>query len=294
MGLVGKGLGKILGALFGAAAVVGTAAAVKGVSDNNKAKKINMEAKEIENDAIASYDKALSYTNQRLQILGEKKKYAVDSIMNFVDLIETIQDRPTISDYSLANFNLPSINVEEIKILSNNLRIAISASAGVAFGALIGFAAFGASYLVAAPAVAAGGFVLCAKGSRIKKEALQNKQKAIELREEIKKITFYYYNVARCADILVSSFNKINSLHNRYMTRVSKILVEKKNWHLFTESEIKCVNNCIELTGLLAEMCKTRIVIQGKNEYAQDRINENGMFSLQKSMDKVLDKIGAY
>ena len=52
-------------------------------------------------------------------------------------------------------------------------------------GTLVGLATFGASAVIAAPALVAGGIVVGVKGHKLKKEAMRNREKAVELENKI-------------------------------------------------------------------------------------------------------------
>ena len=76
---------------------------------------------------------------------------------------------------------LPNYEPEEIKKLSTDVQMAIVGAGGVGVGALAGLAAFGAGAIIAAPAMAGAGLILCIKGFGLKKKAIENKKQAKQM-----------------------------------------------------------------------------------------------------------------
>ena len=279
MGLIGKGLGKILGILLGTAAVAGTAAAIKGASDSKKAKQINNEAKQIQSQAIARYDESFKSVNLELIDLGKEKKYAIDLFSRFSDLFSRIQDPPEFNGKYDSKYEIAHVDISEVDYISDNIRMFFAGAAGAGAGALIGLAAFGVSAVLAAPAIAVGGFAIGVKGNKLKQEALHNREKAIELDNKIDSIVKYHLSVENCAYSMTASFKRANSLYYRYLLRLDGVLKWKQNWNTFNRYEKMIVGNCVLLTELLTEMCKLEIVLKGSG--SSERVNTEGIRDLE-------------
>ena len=269
MGLLGKGLGKLLGIIVGAAAVVGTAAAVDGAVKTKKAKQLNTQTKQIESNAISTYEKAYERANSQQLELGRNKKIAIDFFPWFSDLIERIQDRPNFRGQYDSTYKLQQLDINEIQCISENLRVALAGAAGAGAGALVGLAAFGASAIVAAPAIAVGGFVICAKGNKLYKEAKKNREKVLELEKQINSIVEYLTDVTDYSKSFSDTFNY------------------KSNWNDFNKKERMITKCCVLLTRLATEMCKVEIVIKGSTE----RVNVKEIEEIQDKAFNLLPKL---
>lgn len=287
MGLLGKGLGKLLGIIVGAAAVVGTAAAVDGAVKTKKAKQLNTQTKQIESNAISTYEKAYERANSQLLELGRNKKIAIDFFPWFSDLIERIQDRPNFRGQYDSTYKLQQLDINEIQCISENLRVALAGAAGAGAGALVGLAAFGASAIVAAPAIAVGGFVICAKGNKLYKEAKKNREKVLELEKQINSIVEYLTDVTDYSKSFSDTFTKVNNYYYSYLKKLEIILNHKSNWNDFNKKERMITKCCVLLTRLATEMCKVEIVIKGSTE----RVNVKEIEEIQDKAFNLLPKL---
>lgn len=287
MGLIGKGLGKILGAILGVAAAAGTVAAVDGAVKTKKAKELNNQAKQIESNALSNYEKAHDYADSQLLDLGKSKKTAIDFFPWFSELLEKIQDRPNFRGQYDEQYKLQQLDINEIQTMSEGLRVALAGAAGAGAGALIGLAAFGPSAIIAAPAIAVGGFVICAKGNKMYQEAKRNKEKALELEDQINKLIPYLHDVATYSNSLSRTFLRVNSYYYRYLKNLETVLKHKTNWKDFTKEEKKATKCCVLLTRLLTEMCKVEIVQKGRVE----RVNIEDVRKVQDDVYNLLPKL---
>ena len=177
------------GVIVGAAAI-GGAGAGAGIFNAHKAKKINRQALDIQQNALEKHEQAYQETQAVLALLGEVEKDAIDSFVHFADTMERIQGRPKFKSNIFSTVKLPNYEPEEIKNLSAEVRMAIDGVVGAGVGGLAGLAAFGAGAgaLVAAPAMALGGVVLCVKGFGLKKKAIENKRQAKQMEKSVDEI----------------------------------------------------------------------------------------------------------
>ena len=177
------------GVIVGAAAI-GGAGAGAGIFNAHKAKKINRQALDIQQNALEKHEQAYQEAQAVLALLGEVEKDAIDSFVHFADTMERIQGRPKFKSNIFSTVKLPNYEPEEIKNLSAEVRMAIDGVVGAGVGGLAGLAAFGAGAgaLVAAPAMALGGVVLCVKGFGLKKKAIENKRQAKQMEKSVDEI----------------------------------------------------------------------------------------------------------
>lgn len=162
---------------------IGVTAGTKGAVDAHKAKKINRQALDIQQEALERHQQAYQETQEVLAELGEVEKTAIDSFALFADTMEKIQGRPKMKSDFFSVVKLPNYEPEEIKALSAEIRMAIDGVVGAGVGGLAGLAAFGAGALplVAAPAMAGAGLVLCVKGFGLKNKAVKNRRQAKQM-----------------------------------------------------------------------------------------------------------------
>ena len=151
---------------------IGVAAGTKGAVDAHKAKKINRQALDIQQAALERRENAYQETQAVLADLGEAEKTAIDSFVHFADTMERIQGRPKMKSNIFSAVKLPNYEPEEIKKLSTDVQMAIVGAGGVGVGALAGLAAFGVGAIIAAPAMAGAGLILCIKGFGLKKSTV--------------------------------------------------------------------------------------------------------------------------
>ena len=275
------------GVIAGAAGI-GAAGAGAGIFGAHKAKKINRQALKIQQDALKMHERSYQETQKILAMLGEAEKIAIDSFAHFADTMERIQGRPKFKSNIFSAVKLPSYEPEEIKKLSTDLQMAIVGAGGVGVGALAGLAAFGAGSIVAAPAMALGGVVLCIKGFDLKKKAINNKRQAKKMEKSVDEIVAYYTEIQKTSESFRSS---LNSVFNRYieeLQQIEEILSVKTNWKQFSREEKKVVENTVLLARLLYEMTQTKIVVRQKNEDKLETINTAEIVKLQHQTTKLL------
>ena len=267
--------------LFGGAAVaVGTA--VPGGINAHKAKKINKEALSIQRAALEKHDNAYDKLQQNLAKLGQAEKTAIDSFDLFAETIEKIQGKPRIRTPLLSRVKLPNYEPDEFRQLSTGIQTAIGTGVGAGAGALAGLAAFGASAVVAAPAMITAGVVLCVKGCGLKKKAIENKKQAIKMSESVDEIVAFYSQLGKTADSYCES---VSMVYNKYMWCLSRTLVtltQKTTWKEFSREEKKNVENAVLLARLLFQMCKAKLVIQQDDAEKVEAINTSEIHELQK------------
>ena len=277
------------GVIVGAAAI-GGAGAGAGIFNAHKAKKINRQALDIQQNALEKHEQAYQETQAVLALLGEVEKDAIDSFVHFADTMERIQGRPKFKSNIFSTVKLPNYEPEEIKNLSAEVRMAIDGVVGAGVGGLAGLAAFGAGAgaLVAAPAMALGGVVLCVKGFGLKKKAIENKRQAKQMEKIVDEIVAFYAELRKAADSFRGSVTAVYSRYADGLQRVENTLTTKTVWKQFSREEKKNVENTVLLARLLYEMTQTKIVVRQEKEDKLETVNTAEIAKLQKQATKLL------
>ena len=277
------------GVIVGAAAI-GGAGAGAGIFNAHKAKKINRQALDIQQNALERHEQAYQETKAVLALLGEVEKDAIDSFVHFADTMERIQGRPKFKSNIFSTVKLPNYEPEEIKNLSAEVRMAIDGVVGAGVGGLAGLAAFGAGAgaLVAAPAMALGGVVLCVKGFGLKKKAIENKRQAKQMEKSVDEIVAFYAELRKAADSFRGSVTAVYSRYAEGLQHVEDTLTIKTVWKQFSREEKKNVENTVLLARLLYEMTQTKIVVRQEKEDKLETVNTAEIAKLQKQATKLL------
>lgn len=277
------------GAIIGAAGI-GAAGAGAGIFNAHKAKKITQQALDIQKEALEKHEQAYQETQDVLAKLGEVEKAAIDSFAHFADTMERIQGRPKIKSNIFSAVKLPNYEPEEIKALSAEVRMVIDGVVGAGVGGLAGLAAFGAGAgaLVAAPAMAGVGVVLCVKGFGLKNKAVKNRQQAKQMSESVDKIVAFYADLRKSADSFRGSVSAVYRKYTEGLLRVEDTLSTKTIWKRFSREEKKNVENTIMLARLLYEMTQTKIIVRQEKEDKLETVNTEELAKLQKQASKLL------
>lgn len=277
------------GVIAGAAGI-GAAGAGVGIFNAHKAKKINRQALDIQQAALERHEQAYLETQSVLAMLGEAEKDTIDSFVHFSDTMERIQGRPKFKSSVFSSVKLPSYEPEEIKTLSAEIRMAIDGAVGAGVGGLAGLAAFGAGAgaLVAAPAMAGVGLVLCVKGFGLKKKAVENKKQAKQMEKSVEEIVAFYSELRKAADSFRGSVTAVYHKYIDGLLRVEDTLQTKNIWKQFSREEKKNVENTVMLARLLYEMTQTKIVVRQEKEDKLETVNVGELAKLQKQATKLL------
>ena len=277
------------GAIIGAAGI-GAAGVGAGIFNAHKAKKINRQALDIQQAALEKHEQAYQETQAVLAELGEVEKAVIDSFAQFADTMERIQDRPKMKSNIFSAVKLPNYEPEEIKALSAEVRMAIDGIVGAGVGGLAGLAAFGAGAgaLVAAPAMAGVGVVLCIKGFGLKNKAVKNRREAKQMAESVDRIVAFYSDLQKAADSFRGSVSAVYRKYAEGLLRIEHALSTKTIWKQFSREEKKNVENTIMLARLLYEMTQTKIVVRQEKEDKLETVNTAELTKLQKQATKLL------
>ena len=151
-------------------------------------------------------------------------------------------------------------------------------------------AAFGAGALplVAAPAMAGAGLVLCVKGFGLKSKAVKNRRQAKQMEESVEKIVAFYADLCKAADSFRESVTAVYCRYDEGLQRVEDTLTTKTVWKQFTREEKRNVENTVMLARLLYEMTQTKIVVRQDKEDKLETVNTPELAKLQKQAVKLL------
>lgn len=274
-----------------AALGLGVTAGTKGIIDAYKAKKINRQALDIRQAALERHERAYQETQTVLAELGEAEKTTIDSFVRFANTMERIQGRPKMKSNIFSAVKLPNYEPEEIKKLSTDVQMAIAGAGGVGAGALAGLAAFGAGAIIAAPAMAGAGLVLCIKGFGLKKKAIENKKQAKQMEKSVDEIVAFYAELQKATE---SYRESVTTVYHRYaegLRRVDDTLKTKNAWKQFSREEKKNVENTIMMARLLYEMVQTTIVVRQEKEGKIETVNAAELAKMQKQASKLLGEM---
>ncbi len=273
-----------------AALGIGATTAAKGVVDAQKAKKINRQALSIRQTALERHENAYQETQQVMIKLGEVEKRAFDSFQHFADTMKRIE-LPTFLNAINLSTKIPYKEIEEMKVQSIEVQMALCGAGAGSAGALAGLAAFGAGAIIVAPAIIGAGVVLCVKGSNLKKKAVGNKKQAKQLEKSVDEIVVFYSEVKKTAE----SFRKIvDTVYNKYiegLQRLEETLKIKTGYKQFTRQEKKNLENTIKLAILLCKLVKAPILIKQNGDNNLETVNTGELAKLQKEALKELGKM---
>ena len=261
-----------------------------GLFNKHKAKKINARALAIQNEALKLHDREYQETQLALAELGHMEKMAVDAFPRFADALEQIQGRPLIKVNPFSSFKIPRYEPNEIRTLSSNIQMALAGAGGTGMGTLAGLAAFGSGAIIAAPAMIAGGIVICVKGIGLKNKAIENERQAKEMKKSVEEIVGFYSRLRKETNSFCSSVSSVYQKYVESIQIIENILITKNEWDIFTKYEKKVVENSILLTGLLCSMIKTNIIVQTGESNKIESINTVELTKLKKQAVKLLDE----
>lgn len=270
---------------------IGVAAAADGAVNAHKAKKINKKAIEIQEAAIHRHSDAYEKTQTILLELGKAEKTVIDSFERFADTMEQIKGRPHFKNSMFSAVKVPNYEPEEMKILSADLQMAIAGVGGAGVGALAGLAAFGAGAIIAAPAALCFGFVLCTKGTNLKKKAVENIRQANKLSKDIDEVIAFYGEVDKAVIPFTESMWALYSKYDTYLKDIDDILVHKSSWKEFDRQERLKVKNSITLAQLLFSMCQTKIIERHEAEGKLETVNASALTKFEKQAYKLVEAV---
>ena len=249
---IGKGVSVII-------ASVGAFLSGLGIKKGCKAKKQNKKAIAIKDVAIKKHDEKLCQTEEILQQLGKTKTEAILTFKQFSDCIEKIQERPEFFASKKAKFDLPEFDLEDLKVVSNDLEMALKGAGGAAVGICLGLAVAVNPFAIIASGFLLPGIILCVDGTKLTKKAADNMKQSKEIEKEVEKIIEYYDKLSNESEKLEKAINKLTEEFKNAIARLEKLVDEKNNWSTYTYKERKFVEAVVLVCMTLYKMCNVSL-----------------------------------
>ena len=251
--------GKVLAWIFGG---IGAIFAIFGGVKMGKAAKLNRRTRKMRDEALKLHEEHYNKVQAVLESTTIIKTTAIDSFNDFAEQMERLQDRPEFGAISCKGVNLPAFTVDELKVVSNKVGLAVEGVAYAGAGAGLGIAAFGLSALAIGPGVLFGGIGMLVVGSRINKKAVENNKQVEQLVKDVEKIVKKYDELADAATMLDSHISSIYEQYENHLAKMKKILAKTTVWCKLTRKEQLVIENTILLVGMLYKLCKIELIVK--------------------------------
>lgn len=140
---------------------------------------------------------------------------------------------------------------------------------GMALGTtILGAATLGVGLLV-------GGVIFNITGSSLSDKADEAWRQMKQAEEKINTICEYLVNLRDTSNKYYGTLSTVNAIYQKHLGGLTTIVTKfgHTNWHTFTDEEKKLTENTVLLVGLLYNMCKVELVLQGKGENDMNAIN---------------------
>lgn len=255
-------IGKILLWILG---IFGFSAGTKGVVEAGKAIKLNRHSRKIRDDALQMHEEHYQKVQLALEATGKTKLAAIDSFDDFANQMEKIQDRPEFSTIGCKGVELPVFTADDLKIISNNVALAIEGVAYAGAGAGLGIAVCGLNILALGPGIFIGGIGLLVAGGHIKKKAIANHKQAKQLAQDVNIIIKKYDKLADAATLLEQHISSVFTQYEKQMSKMKEILSKKTVWSAMSKKEQANIKNVILLVGMLFKLCKIELIVKTNN-----------------------------
>lgn len=252
-------LGKAIIAIL---SIFGISVGTKGAVDAGKAIKLNRRSQKIRDDALQLHEEHYQKVQSALEVAGKTKLAAIDSFDDFADQMAKIQDRPEFSTIECKGVELPTFTADDLKIISNNVALAIEGVAYAGAGAGLGIAVCGLNVLALGPGMFIGGIGLLVAGGRIKKKAVANQKQAKQLAQDVDTIIKQYDELAEAATFLEKHISSVYSQYEKQMSKMKEILSKKTVWGTMSKREQTTIENVILLVGMLFKLCKIELIVK--------------------------------
>ncbi len=224
-------------------------------------------------------------TNKSLEALGKKEYEIVDSFGEFIEVWETLQNKPEFKDIEKDNLLLPKYDLEEIKKTFLNLgkfadflnKVGKSALTGLAIGGvfnniLLTVPTIGGVLPVVGNAMFMGvgsglstlaaGSAFDKKGDKSLKDAEETLKKVIENEEKVKEFAEFCNTLRDTSYRLYLTLTSLQAKYKSYMVELHRIadLTDEE----FSESDMLKMKNAVLLVSLLYKLCSLKLV-KGEN-----------------------------
>lgn len=271
----GSKAGKITAAAVGA---VGVGAAGVGAVQAGKAIKLNRRSKKMRDEALQRHEEHYNKVQAALEEAGKVKLTAIESFDDFAEQMAKIQGRPEFDEIGCKGVKLPEFTADDLKVISNNVALAVEGVAYAGAGAGLGIAVCGLNLVALGPGLLIGGIGLLVAGDHIKKKAIENNKQAKQLVKDVDVIVKQYDELTTAAAMLEKHIGAVYAQYEKHLARMKKILSKKTQWSDMTDKEHTAIENTILLVGMLFKLCKIELIIKDKKaeEINTEEVNNIG------------------
>jgi exonuclease VII small subunit len=224
-------------------------------------------------------------TNKSLEALGKKEYEIIDSFGEFIDVWETLQNKPEFKDIEKDNLHLPEYDLEEIKKTFLSLgkfadflnKAGKSALTGLAIGGvfnniLLTVPTIGGVLPVVGNAMFMGvgsglgtlaaGSAFDKKGDKKLEDAEETLKKVIENEEKVKEFAEFCNTLRDTSYRLYLTLTSLQTKYKSYMVELHRIADLKDEE--FSESDMLKMKNAVLVVSLLYKLCALELV-KGEN-----------------------------
>ena len=224
-------------------------------------------------------------TNKSLEALGKKEYEIIDSFGEFIDVWETLQNKPEFKDIEKDNLILPKYDLEEIKKTFLSLgkfadfldKAGKSALTGLAIGGvfnniLLTVPTIGGVLPVVGNAMFMGvgsglgtlaaGSAFDKKGDKKLEDAEETLKKVIENEEKVKEFAEFCNTLRDTSYRLYLTLTSLQTKYKSYMIELHRIADLKDEE--FSESDMLKMKNAVLVVSLLYKLCALELV-KGEN-----------------------------
>lgn len=224
-------------------------------------------------------------TNKSLEALGKKEYEIIDSFGEFIDVWETLQNKPEFKDIEKDNLILPKYDLEEIKKTFLSLgkfadfldKAGKSALTGLAIGGvfnniLLTVPTIGGVLPVVGNAMFMGvgsglgtlaaGSAFDKKGDKKLEDAEETLKKVIENEEKVKEFAEFCNTLRDTSYRLYLTLTSLQTKYKSYMVELHRIADLKDEE--FSESDMLKMKNAVLVVSLLYKLCALELV-KGEN-----------------------------
>lgn len=252
-------IGKVIAGIL---LLLGIGGGTAGAVEAGKAIKLNRRSRKIRDEALQLHEEHYQKVQSALEAAGRTKLVAIDSFDDFADQMAKIQDRPEFNTIECKGVELPTFTADDLKIISNNVALAVEGVAYAGAGAGLGIAVCGLNVLALGPGMFIGGIGLLVAGGRIKKKAVANHKQAKQLAQDVDTIIKQYDELAEAATLLEKHISSVYTQYEKQMAKMKEILSKKTVWGTMSKREQTTIENVILLVGMLFKLCKIELIVK--------------------------------
>lgn len=278
----GSKAGKITAAAVGA---VGAGAAGYGAVQAGKAIKLNRRSKKMRDEALQLHEEHYNKVQGALEAAGKVKLTAIESFDDFAEQMAKIQGRPEFDEIGCKGVKLPEFTADDLKVISNNVALAVEGVAYAGAGAGLGIAVCGLNLVALGPGLLIGGIGLMIAGGHIKKKAIENNKQAKQLVKDVDAIVKQYDELATAAALLEKHISAVYAQYEKHLARMKKILSKKTRWSDMSDKEHTAIENTILLVGMLFKLCKIELIVNAKKT---ESINAEEVETIGAEVERVI------